>query len=237
MTSLLWLINKQTLTTGMRMKSSQSRLQVIANFIGSLREYVGAARRGRRAPILDVAGLATFLETRASHVAQTSLYGYLRTRAGTRYPELFRNDDIIESVNVAKWGVMLACLSDLAVYAGGLLVTRHGAPSAQAGDIVTAAVEAVLASIGTPPDAGKPFGAGVARVRARIAGTDWTAVTDNEGPFSESPAALVEWAPVVDELKQLDTEIVENSVRFRWQEVRRELRRDLDGEALLAAFR
>lgn len=218
------------------MERRESHLQIIVKFLGWLREYIGAARRGRRTPVVDVAGLATFLETRSSHVAQTSLYGYLRTRAGTRYPELFRNDDFIESVNVAKWRMMLACLSDLAVYAGGLLATRHDAPSAQVGDILSAAVEAVLASIGTPSDAGKPFAEGVRRVRARIAGTDWTAVTDDEGPFSESPAALVEWAPIVDELKQLDTEIVENSVRFRWQEVRRELRRDLDGEALLAAF-
>jgi len=225
----------EALINGSRMASTGMRLRRIGKLFAWLREYLGASRRGRRAPIVDIAGLSRFLQTRASHVAQTSLYGYLRTRAGTRYPELFRNDDFIESVNIAKWQVMLACLSDLAVYAGGLLVQRWGAPSAQVGEIVRAAVESVLASVGTPPDAGAPFAAGIARLRDRIARTDWRAVTDDEAPFSASPKALVEWAPIVDELKQLDTEIVENSVRFRWQEVRRELRRDLDGAALLAA--
>ena len=47
--------------------------------------------------------------------------------------------------------------------------------------------------------------------------------------------ALVEWAPIGDELKQYDAEIVRGSVRFRWQEVRRDLRRDLDAEAVLAS--
>jgi hypothetical protein len=71
-------------------------------------------------------------------------------------------------------------------------------------------------------------------VRARIALCDWPSVADDETPFSESPAALVRHAPVVDEFKQLDEPIVRNSVRFRWQEVRRALRRDLDAVAVLA---
>jgi hypothetical protein len=218
----------------MRMIKVKSHLQFAGTFFSWLREYLGAARRGRRAPIIDSEGLSRFLETRASHVAQISLYGYLRTRAGTRYPELFQDDDFIASVNIAKWQMMLACLSDIAVYAGGLLAQRWDAPSAQVGDVMEAAVESILASLGTPSDAGDSYAAGVARVRARLKRTDWRTITDDEGPFCDSPAALVEWAPIVEELMQLDAEIVENSVRFRWQEVRRELRRDLDGDALLA---
>jgi hypothetical protein len=51
----------------------------------------------------------------------------------------------------------------------------------------------------------------------------------------ESPPALVKWAPIIDELKRLDEAIVRNSVRFRWQEVRRDLRRDLDPAAVMAS--
>ena len=60
-------------------------------------------------------------------------------------------------------------------------------------------------------------------------------VPDDATPFSESPRTLVECAPIVEELKLLDEEIVRNSVRFRWQEVRRELRRDLDAKTLMAS--
>jgi hypothetical protein len=70
-------------------------------------------------PIATPEALARFLDTRASFIAQTSLYGYLRTRAGMRYPELFDDDPFVEGINIAKWHVWLDCLSDLAVYAGG----------------------------------------------------------------------------------------------------------------------
>ena len=198
-------------------------------------EYFGVARRGRRLPIVDLDGLRHFLETRASHVAQTSLYGYVRTRAGTRYPELFHSETFITSLNIAKWQIWLACLSDLAVYAGGLLAHRTSAPSRRVGAAIASVVDQALAATGTPPDAGGDFAAGVERVRKRLAGTDWSAVPDDEEPFCESPGALVAWAPIVDELKQYDTEIVLNSVRFRWQEVRRDLRRDLDAAAVMDA--
>ena len=39
-----------------------------------------------------------------------------------------------------------------------------------------------------------------------------------------------------DVLKQLDEEIVLNSVRFRWQEVRRHFARDLDANAVIASL-
>ncbi len=202
--------------------------------LAALQEYLDPRRRRRLAPVRDGAELAQFLQTRSSYVAQMSLYGYLRTRAGMRYPELFDDDAFVGSINIAKWHVWLACLADLTVYAGGLLVLRGAAPEA-AGRVARAAAEAVLAGTGVPEDAGGEFPEHARRVRARLADCDWARVTDGEGPFTESPPALVRWAPVVDELKELDAEIVQNSVRFRWQEVRRDLRRALDAEAVLAS--
>ena len=58
----------------------------------------------------------------------------------------------------------------------------------------------------------------------------------DDAAFTESPAGLVRWAPVMDELKELDEEIVRNSIRFRWQEVRREFARHLDSRKLLDAM-
>jgi len=198
-----------------------------------LQEYFRLSRLRRLPPIVNRAGLQEFLTTRASFVAQTSLYGYLRTRAGTRYPELFDNDAFVVSINIAKWQMWLACLSDLAVYAGGLLMQHAGARAEQITPLITESVNTILEETGNPSDAGEHFSAGADHVRQRIAMTDWTKVSDNEGPFSHSPAALVEWAPVVDEFKQLDEEIIINSVRFRWQKVRQDLRNALDAAAVL----
>jgi hypothetical protein len=189
--------------------------------------------RGRNTPITDRDGLQRFLETRANFVAQASLYGYLRTRAGMRFPELFSDDVFVRSINIAKWQLWLACLADIAVYAGGLVASRTGARPETVGELMRSVVEGILAATGMPADAGEEFEAGAQRVRARIALCDWSSVPDDETAFSESPAALVRHAPIVDELKQLDEPIVRNSVRFRWQEVRRDLRRDLDAVAVL----
>lgn len=199
----------------------------------SFTDYLGLGRRRRSEPVVDRDGLQGFLESRASHVAQVSLYGYLRTRTGMRYPELFDDDPFVVSINIAKWQMWLACLSDLAVYTGGLLARHSTASTREVGRLMTEVVDAILTETGKPEDSDDTFLASADAVRARIAGCDWAQVTDGAGPFSESPNALVRWAPVVDEFKRLDGVIVKNSVRFRWQEVRRDLRRDLDPERVL----
>jgi hypothetical protein len=204
-------------------------------FLRVLRGYLGAGTAGRGRRVADRESLQDFLTSRSSHVAQTALYGYLKTRAGTRFPELFADDQILRSINVAKWQVWLACLSDLSIYAGGLIAQRSQAPVAAVGCLMSTAVEAVLAQTGVPDEAGREFAHEADRLRSRLRTCDWSSVQDGDTPFFESPAALVHWAPVVDEFKRLDEEIVRNSVRFRWQEVRRDLRRDLDAEAVMAS--
>lgn len=197
-----------------------------------LREYVGMAR-AREEPIVDRAGLRRFLETRASFVAQTSLYGYLRTRAGTRYPQLFEDDGFAVAINIAKWQIWLACLSDLAVYTGGLLTRHSPAAAARIGSLLSDLIASILDDAGVPAEAGPEFLAQSVLVRERLAACDWLAVTDDDGAFTQSPDALVHWSPVIDDLKQFDGEIVRNSIRFRWQEIRRDLRDLLQPAELL----
>lgn len=210
---------------------------VPGNLWRAVREYMGAGWWNRREPVDDPTALKRFLTTRASFMAQSSLYGYLKTRAGVRFPELFASDAFIGSINIAKWNIWVACLADLSVYAGGLVAGRTGAPQADVARLMDAVVTAVLDATGKPGDAGSEFPQLVDQLRERLRACDWASVQDNETPFSESPGALVRWAPVIDELKRLDEEIVRNSVRFRWQDVRRDLRRDLDADALIATIR
>lgn len=206
----------------------------LGTIAASLREQFARGFRRRPEPIVDRAGLRRFLHTRSNYVAQYSLYGYLRTRTGVRFPELFNDEPFVRSINIAKWHIWLACLADLAAYAGGLVLQRTHAPASDVGELVSAAVDAILCEVGMPAEAGDEFPGHAARVRARIALCDWNSVADDESVFSESPVALVRYAPVTDELRQLDEEIVKNSVRFRWQEIRRELREHLDAGRVLA---
>ncbi len=203
----------------------------------SLRTYFRRSRVSRRAPVVDRDGLADFINTRASHVAQTSLYGYLRTRAGSRYPELFADDYFMVSVNIAKWQVWVACVSDLAVFAGGLVKQRSDASDDAICDLITYAVHVIFAETGEQEEAGDGFAGSKDKLLARLRDTDWSSIEDGEQAFTESPDALVEWSPIINELKELDSEIVRNSVRYRWTEIRRDLRQVLDARAVLASHR
>jgi hypothetical protein len=218
---------------------TRSQAPLLSRIFGiwrTLHDYLIAGVRRRPEPIVDRAGLRRFLETRASYIAQTSLYGYLRTRAGMRYPELFDDDVFVVSINAAKWHMWLACLSDLSVYAGGLLRQRAPGSPVDVGRFMQDLVNAILEDTGVPEDADKEFAEHAQRVRARLSLCDWHGLTDDEGPFTQSPAALVRYAPIVEALKQLDDEIVRNSVRFHWQEVRRDLRAQLDADAVLSSI-
>lgn len=199
----------------------------------SMLDYFGLGRSRRDPPVVDEESLREFLDTRASFVAQTSLYGYLRTRAGMRYPELFDDDPFVESINIAKWQIWLACLSDLSVFAGGLLLKHPQATTEMVGTLMQRLVNDILDQTGIPGDAGNEFAANAERVRVRLAGCNWQKITDDEGPFTQSPSALVHWAPVIKELKDQDEEIVRNSVRYRWQKVRQDLRNLLDAGGVL----
>jgi hypothetical protein len=199
--------------------------------LAPLRNFV---ERRRLQPIRDPRALRDFLQSRASYVAQMTLYGYLRTRSGVRFPELFNNDEFVASVNIAKWHVWLACLSDLAVYLGGML-QRSGQLETEVGRVMQQVVAEILAEAGVPADAGPEYAAHADRVRSRIALCHWAAQADGDAPFVESPGALVYWAPIVDELKALDEEVVRNSVRFRWNEIRAQARRALDARAVMGS--
>lgn len=201
--------------------------------VGAMREFFITNRKKRQEPVIDPESLGRFLDQRASYVAQMSLYGYLRTRAGVRYFELFHKDDFIAMLNVGKWHVWLDCLADLAIFAGGLLHHRTGAPPKQVGKLIDRVVAEIIAKTGIPEDSGPEFKSHAEQVRKRIAKVNWPKVADGEGPFSESPRSVVKWAPIIETLKELDEDIVINSVRFRWQEVRRDLRKHLDAEAVM----
>lgn len=54
--------------------------------------------------------------------------------------------------------------------------------------------------------------------------------------FRKSAEALIELAPIVDDLKKYDDEIVTNSMHFKWHGVRAALRARLDAQACLASL-
>ena len=191
--------------------------------------------RGREThPIDTEAELCRFVATRASLVAQKTLYGYLRTRIGTRYPEAFREPDFARSIDIAKLHVYAACLSDLSIHAIARALADPRVDDESRRALATASLRSGL------DDNARSFVESFSREdaetahQARLAAVDWTRAATGRESFGTSPAALVRWAPIAPELKRHDEEIVENSMRFAWQEIRADLERRLDAGAITA---
>ena len=60
--------------------------------------------------------LEEFIQTKSAWVTQVTLYGYLKTRMGTRYVLHFENDKFMGSVNLAKWNMYAVALQDLTFF-------------------------------------------------------------------------------------------------------------------------
>jgi hypothetical protein len=201
------------------------------NLLKKVREFF--RRKSKKLePILNTDRLAEFIDTRSSLVAQTSLYGYIKTRAGTRFPDLFENEEFLRSINIAKWQIWVACVSDLTMFAGGLLY-REMPDADRVRRVLQQAIDPLLARTAQPAEAGEHFSVALEKLKIRIAGAAFTDAAELENAFTVSPDALVYWAPIVDELKSLDESIVRNSIRFRWQAPRRELREALQPARVL----
>lgn len=185
----------------------------------------------------DVETFEHFVSARSAFVAQKKLYGYLKTRMGTRYPSMFEDDQFIASINIAKAHIFAACLSDMTIFAVADVGAQGRLSREQRNMLAHGCHEAglrdnaeQLAHAGAEQDWRTAFD-------ARIDGIHWDNVAAGADVFDTSPATLVEWAPIAPQLKAYDREIVENSLKFAWIEIRRDYRRMIDRDAVAADFR
>ena len=68
--------------------------------------------------------LQNFVQERSAHVTQTTLYGYLKTRIGTRFAIMVEDEKFSNSINIAKWNIYVAAISDLTLYVFSYLVDK-----------------------------------------------------------------------------------------------------------------
>lgn len=190
------------------------------------------ARFRRPPPVAARRDLTEFMDSKSAFVAQSSLYGYIKTRAGFDYFRLFEDPEFVRSVNIAKWNVYAACVGDLSLFCGAHLSRRLQMTAAETTALVGECAAQVFSARGTPPDSGDDYPALAEAARTRIARAQWQDLRDDETPFSQSPDALVYWAPIADRHKKHDAAIVRNSVIFKWKEVRDDFRRRVDASAL-----
>ena len=223
------------------MAQSRNEKSEVAAALADTAGYIGMALKAlmfwrKPPPVVTVPDLISYVETRSKFVAQTSLYGYIKTRAGTRYVSLMEDDTFALSVNIAKWEIWLTCLCDLATYAAAQLAASGATPD-EMRDLAIHIVDIAADSEDVPEERPQGFGDIKQTFAKQAPSIDWVTAAQGEAALQSSLDALVEWAPIADELKRLDVAIVKNSMRGRWKKVRDQLAQIFEPDAVLADWR
>ena len=188
-------------------------LDKIIYTLKSMREYLLPIKKltSKFNQISSKEDLLNFIQERSAHVTQTTLYGYLRTRIGTRYHLMLDDEKYSQSINIAKWNIYIAALSDLTLYVFSYLIDQKNLKQNDAEEIFINILQNELKnglSEELLDNAKKEF-------ILRIKTVDWKKFY-LEKPFKNSGLALYNWSPIADELKVLDKEIVLNSIMLKW---------------------
>ena len=163
--------------------------------------------------------LENFVQERSAHVTQTTLYGYLKTRIGTRYALMVEDEKFSESINIAKWNIYVAAISDLTFYVFSYLIDKKNLKENDSEKIFLNILD-------------KEFENGLDKKIYENAKNEFIVKAKSinwhnyhlSNPFKESGLALYKWSPIADELKVLDKEIVLNSIMLKWNLVENEFK-------------
>ena len=162
--------------------------------------------------------LEDFIQSKSAWVTQVTLYGYLKTRMGTRYVLHFENDEFMASVNLAKWNMYAVALQDLTFYTFSYLKNNLNYQDIDKAKKIFLKILDDETTNKMPLDiieeAKKNF-------NERLQNINWSTYY-NDLPFNPSALSLYKWAPIADELKQLDRKIVLNSVILKWDIIKKE---------------
>tara|TARA_B100001115_G_scaffold165769_1_gene143566 strand:- start:35 stop:658 length:624 start_codon:yes stop_codon:yes gene_type:complete len=162
--------------------------------------------------------LENFIQTKSAWVTQVTLYGYLKTRMGTRYVLHFENDEFMGSVNLAKWNIYAVALQDLTFFTFSKLKVDFNYQEMKNAEEIFFKILDDETSNKMPLDiieeAKKDF-------VERMKNINWDTY-HNDLPFNPSALSLYKWAPIAEELKNLDRKIVLNSVILKWNVVKKE---------------
>jgi len=194
-------------------------LKSIINTLKDVRDYIFPIKKitSRFRSIKSLDDLKIFIQERSAHVTQTTLYGYIKTRIGSRYALMFEDKVFSESINIAKWNIYMSALSDCTLYVFSYLINKKNLKQNDAEKIFVSIINEEMKN-GLNKEL---FEKSKINFQNRIPNIDWQNYYLND-PFKNSGNALYTWSPIAEELKILDKEIVINSIDLKWNLVKNE---------------
>ena len=168
--------------------------------------------------IKNISDVKEFIQKKSAWVSQVTLYGYLKTRMGTRYVLHFDNEVLLKSINKAKWNIYSVALQDLTFFIFSYLnVFFNSQEFGNARKIYEAILDDEISN-GMPIDV---IEKGKKSFDERLKKVNWKTHFKSL-PFNDSALSLYEWAPIAEELKTLDRKIVLNSMILKWDNIKDE---------------
>ena len=186
--------------------------------IAKILEYLGLRPKK---PLKKRSELVEFIHRNASFVSQVTLLTYIKARAGTQYPKLFENTEYLKSIEIARGHLYASCVADLVFY----VINEHCLNDIKRKHIqfiLSNLIDEVFSFAKCDENILKEFDEMEKQCEEHLKALESEAI--NHKLFKISSDTFFRWAPMAEEFKKEDEEIMRNSIHFRWIEVRREVR-------------
>lgn len=187
----------------------------------------------RRVTIRELGALKNAIRADASFLAQGASYSYLRARSGTQADRMFRDAGFAAALNRCKWETYAAAAADLLLLIEYELRPHHRLPPARFAVVLHQLYEEVLAMEAPPAHRGGEGWAPDADIfRTRVEDSLRAAPVPLRQVCRNTGRRLMKFAPVTDDIRSGDADMVINNVEFRFIERISALRRIIDVETL-----
>ena len=196
-------------------------LKNIINTLKDMKDYVFPIKKitNKFRSINSKQDLRNFIQERSAHVTQTTLYGYIKTRIGSRYAMMFEDEVFLKSINLAKWNIYMAALTDCTLYVFSYLIDKKNLKQNDASEIFIEIIE-------NEKNNGlenKLLENTKLEFNQKLKEIDWKKY-HQDNPFKNSGLSLLKWSPIAENLKVFDKEIVLNSIKLKWNLVENEFK-------------
>ena len=162
--------------------------------------------------------LKKFIQTKSAWISQVTLYSYLKTRMGTKYVLHFDNEELLGSINEAKWNIYAVALQDLTLFCFSYLNVNFNYLEVENAKKIYENILNDEVSNGMTNDI---IEEGKKNFEERLQKINWKTHFKSL-PFNDSALSLYDWAPIAEELKVLDRKIVLNSMILKWDNIKEE---------------
>lgn len=163
--------------------------------------------------------LTQYVKKESAKVTQQTLYEYVRNRMGTLYVKMHDDQKFIESLNIATWNIYTIALQDLTLFSHSVIENSYNKDFSNLElenfykTILDSEIENGLKQ--------ELLDEKIKEFHLRLQSVHLRSFFQNK-PFKESSLALYYWAPIADELKKDDRNIVLNSIHLKWKNIEKE---------------